>query len=119
MSFHRVVLDACQSIISGFEWQALMTTGSDELTTFDAVVDALGGMTALARLTGRSRTAVSNWRCQRHCFPARTYFVITTELERRGFSADRSLWQFESPEARAKGRRRHVRRKINAPRTQE
>jgi hypothetical protein len=82
-----------------------MTNRSDELTTFDAVVDVLGGMSALATLTGRSRTAVSNWRCQQGCFPARTYFVITSELQRRGFSAHRSLWRFEDePKTR---RRRH------------
>jgi hypothetical protein len=68
------------------------------LTTFDGVVGAIGGMSALARLTGRRLTAVSNWRHKRGLFPAETYFVITAELARRGFSVERNLWGFEEAE---------------------
>jgi hypothetical protein len=67
-----------------------------KLTTFDQVTDALGGMTALARLTGRKLTAVSNWRCQNGGrFPTRTYFVIEQALNARGLSAECRLFAFE------------------------
>lgn len=68
-----------------------------KLTTFDEVADALGGLTALARLTGRKLTAVSNWRCQSGRFPARTYLVIEGALNARGLSAECSLFGLEQP----------------------
>jgi hypothetical protein len=67
-----------------------------KLTTFDEVAAALGGMSALARLTGRKLTAVSNWRCQNGGrFPTRTYFVIEQALNARGLSAECRLFAFE------------------------
>ena len=71
-----------------------------KLTTFDEVADALGGMTALARLTGRKLTAVSNWRCQSGRFPTRTYWVIEKALNVRGLSAELDLFGFEPKRAK-------------------
>jgi hypothetical protein len=71
-----------------------------KLTTFDEVIDAIGGLTAVARLTNRSLTAASNWRCQLGRFPARTYFVIEATLNKRGLSAAPDLFGFERPPPR-------------------
>lgn len=68
-----------------------------KLTTFDQVADALGGLTALARLTERKLTAVSNWRCQHRRFPTRVYLVIEAALNKRGMSAEPSLFGLEQP----------------------
>ena len=74
----------------------------EKLTTFDEVADALGGLTALARLTGRKLTAVSNWRCQTGRFPSRIYPVIEGALNEQGLSAEYSLFGFELPKRRKK-----------------
>jgi hypothetical protein len=71
-----------------------------KLTTFDEVADALGGLTALAHLTGRRLTAVSNWRCQRGRFPARMYLVVEAALNKRGLTAAPDLFGFEQPPIR-------------------
>lgn len=81
-----------------------------KLTTFDEVADALGGLTALAHLTGRRLTAVSNWRCQRGRFPARMYLVIAAALDKRGLSAAPDLFGFEQPPVRRTDEPRRAKR---------
>ena len=61
------------------------------LTTTGAVVDALGGNSAVVRLTGSSPTAVSNWR-QFNSFPSKTYLVLNDALREIGKEAPASLW---------------------------
>jgi hypothetical protein len=73
-----------------------MTTSSlKPLWTFNAVVDALGGTGAVARLTGqRSSAAVSQWRRYRERFPSKYYFCMKAALADRGYFAPISLWGF-------------------------
>ena len=54
---------------------------SDALNTAEAVVDILGGTRAVAKLTGRSDPAVSNWR-KANSFPANTYLTLKFVLGR-------------------------------------
>lgn len=64
------------------------------ITSFDSIILALGGVSAVARLTRRSPATVCNWR-PRSLFPPRLYFVMQHELERRGYEAPRKLWGFQ------------------------
>jgi hypothetical protein len=64
------------------------------LFDFDSVVRALGGPTAVGRLTGNLGQAVCNWRSQRGLFPAKHYFVMREALAEKGFYAPISLFGF-------------------------
>lgn len=64
------------------------------LTTFVKVVDALGGFSAVAKLTGQKHpTAVRVWQ-QRKKFPTKYYFVMKNELDALGAEAPLDLWGF-------------------------
>jgi hypothetical protein len=63
-----------------------------ELSTVDSVIEALGGNGAVARLTGRTHQAVSNWRRRGH-FPSETFCVLRDELNRRDVPTALSLWR--------------------------
>lgn len=64
------------------------------------VVTVLGGVKAVAALTGRKYTAAHNW-LSFATFPADTYEVMTKALARKGHRASPSLWRQVSPESRA------------------
>jgi len=64
------------------------------LSTIDKVIDALGGVDAVARMTRRGATAVHNWRADRQ-FPASLYLKMIKRLHRRGYTAPSALWRFE------------------------
>jgi hypothetical protein len=69
-----------------------------ELRTVKAVVDALGGNTAVITLTGGSYlSAVSNWK-KRGTFPASTHYVLTKALEKHSLQAPASLWGMREAE---------------------
>lgn len=69
------------------------------LTTTSEVVDALGGTRAVAALTGRTGTAVSNWKARRR-FPPETYVLLSHELLNLGLQAPARLWKMEAPHVR-------------------
>jgi hypothetical protein len=61
------------------------------LNSTSDVIDALGGIEAVARLTRRGETAPFNWRRNR-LFPANTYLAMTSALTARGLFAPAWLW---------------------------
>lgn len=63
-----------------------------QLTSTQAVIDALGGVKAVAELTGRDYDAAWNWKKFPH-FPPDTYLVLTGALESNGHTAPPSLWR--------------------------
>jgi hypothetical protein len=63
----------------------------DQLSTTIAVIEALGGTSAVAALTGRTYPAAFNWRSA-ETFPSNTYVKMTNALEDKGMSAPPSLW---------------------------
>lgn len=65
------------------------------LTTTAEVMDALGGIRAVAALTGRKYTAAANWR-RFPTFPSNTYVIMTDALRQVGYQAPHSLWGMES-----------------------
>ena len=67
------------------------------LTDADAVLDALGGNVAVAKLTGSNPKAVWNWRSAKS-FPANTYVAITSALAGVGKSAPPELWDMRAPQ---------------------
>lgn len=69
-----------------------------ELQTADQVIDALGGTSATARLTGRKAQHVSNWRAEGR-LPPDTYLIVLKELKRKRKSAPPTLFSIQAPEA--------------------
>jgi hypothetical protein len=64
------------------------------LTTFDEVIDELGGLGEVAHLTGRSKSSVCNWRRKTGRFPTVLFFIMRRALKMRGATAPPALWGF-------------------------
>lgn len=64
----------------------------EELTTTAAVIDRLGGIGAVAELTGRKYNAAWNWTTFK-TFPPDTYVAMTEALNAKGCVAPASLWR--------------------------
>lgn len=64
----------------------------NQLASARDVVDALGGVGAVAELTRTTYRAAHNWK-QRGSFPAKTHVVMVEALRARGLSAAASLWR--------------------------
>ena len=64
----------------------------EPLQTTSEVIQALGGTAEVAKLTGRSMQAVSNWR-SRGFFTASVYMAITDALARDNKCANPALWR--------------------------
>ncbi len=62
------------------------------LTNTEQVIEFLGGLDAVAKLTGRNKDAAWNW-FRKPNFPADTYRIMTHALAQRGESAPHSLWR--------------------------
>lgn len=62
------------------------------LRTTKEVVDALGGLSAVCKLTGANTKQAWNWVGRAETFPANTYVVLTTALRRRRAKAPPHLW---------------------------
>jgi hypothetical protein len=62
-----------------------------ELQTASAVIDALGGTGAVAKVLETSPAAVSNWRAANR-FPARSYLTLMEALKRKDYTAPDLLW---------------------------
>jgi hypothetical protein len=62
-----------------------------QLSSSKDVVDALGGIAAVAAMTGRGYSAIAMWRMS-GVMPANTYVLLKKELRSRGLSAPDSLW---------------------------
>ena len=70
------------------------------ISTVDGMIEALGGNTAVAALTGRGSSAVSNWR-KRGRVPAELSRVVERALAERGEQVAPSLFGMaETAEAR-------------------
>lgn len=68
------------------------------LETTDAVIRALGGLTATGQIVGnRKPQVVYLWR-KRNKFPADTYLILNAALEQKGHTAPLTLWGMQSPE---------------------
>lgn len=67
------------------------------LTTFDEVMDALGGNGPVGDLVGAKASTVSMWR-KAQSFPANTYLAMTEAMKARGVSAPASLWGMKMPD---------------------
>jgi len=69
----------------------------ETLLSTSAVLDELGGNSAVAELTGSTPKAVWNWRVA-ETFPSNTYVALTTALQAKGKNAPPSLWGMKSTE---------------------
>ncbi len=67
--------------------------------TVDAVIDALGGTSAVAQLTLVRSSAVSNWR-RRGRIPSEKFMTLADALKRADLAANPVLFGFELAEAR-------------------
>jgi hypothetical protein len=62
------------------------------LTTVHEVVDELGGLSAVCRLTGANIKQGWNWIGRSETFPASYYVCMQRALQRRGATAPARLW---------------------------
>lgn len=63
------------------------------LQTTAEVIDTLGGIAEVAKLTARNYDAVEKWRNARDVFPPSTFLIMTKALARHGATAPMSLWR--------------------------
>lgn len=90
------------------------------LNTPSKVILALGGISAVAKITNRGYHAAANWGTWTNAFPPDTYVAMTTELGNRGFIAPAALWKMVPARKRSNGiahngaARPRKRRKIRA-----
>jgi hypothetical protein len=68
---------------------------TNTLRTPQEVIDLLGGTAAVAKMTGRSAQAVSNWRSRG--LPSEMFLVMSKALEAKNINADPSLWNIAAP----------------------
>ena len=64
---------------------------TNELHTATEVIDALGGLNAVASMFNVGYTAAHNWKASGQ-FPARKYAAMAAALRERGHTAPASLW---------------------------
>mgnify|MGYP001614088726 CR=1 FL=1 len=62
-----------------------------KLTSTSDVIDALGGIGAVAQMTGRKYGAAAQWP-HFTSFPSNTYLVLTEALKAKGLTAPAALW---------------------------
>ena len=72
-----------------------------KLRTLPDVINALGGIQAVAELTGQTYSNAANWNSWRPTFPPSTYVVMMNALIKRGFTAPYSLWRMIPPHGRS------------------
>jgi hypothetical protein len=72
----------------------MLSNGHRQLKTFDDVVDALGGKSAVGRMLDQNSAAVCNWKRRRQRFPTKFYLIMKDELDARGADAPPDLWGF-------------------------
>ena len=70
---------------------AMSRRDAPSLQSTSEVIDALGGLTAVAALTGAAYKLVSGWRNARR-FPSRYFLVMTWALKKKRLVAPPSLW---------------------------
>jgi len=70
------------------------------LRTTSEIIDALGGIEAMAELTGTSENGVYNWRAGKQ-FPADTYRLLNDELKEIGHDAPDHLWPMRTAPKKA------------------
>jgi hypothetical protein len=67
-----------------------------ELASTSEIIDKLGGISAVAVLTGSKYNAVANW-VNAAKFPSNTYVAMTDALRAKGLHAPASLWGMKEP----------------------
>ena len=66
-----------------------------QLRSVHTIIEALGGLDAVKKLTGANSKQVWNWQQRFEQFPAKYYRCMNVALERRGFVAPARLWAQE------------------------
>jgi len=91
--FHQSLLALASPKI--LDYAARMSLESvSELTSSDAVFDALGGVPGVMEVTGARYKTVHMWKAAKS-FPSATYVLMTDELSRRGYRASPDLWDMK------------------------
>ena len=78
---------------------ARRSSDSNELTTKEAVMAALGGIRGVSLLTGAEYGAVENWKRLRN-FPKGYFLLMTFALHKKGLSAPPEFWGQVTPAER-------------------
>ncbi len=70
--------------------------GMEHLETARAVIDWLGGTTAVSRLTARKPQHVTNWKASGR-LPSDTFLIMRLALKNAGATAPTALWGIVEP----------------------
>lgn len=71
---------------------------TEQINTVDEVIERLGGRGEVARLTGVTTQAVTNWRTREpYTMPPETFLVLTKALNEKNLYAPPSLWRMREP----------------------
>lgn len=65
------------------------------LRTVDQVVDALGGLSEVCKITDANLKQAWHWHGRAGQFPANTYVALQRALRRRGYEAPARLWNMK------------------------
>jgi hypothetical protein len=57
------------------------------------VIEALGGIDVVMKMTGATKNGVWNWECYFDAFPARFYKLMTDKLAQKDLTAGPHLWR--------------------------
>lgn len=73
------------------------------LDNVDAVIDAVGGTAAAARLTSKKLQHISNWRSEGRIAHS-TFLLFKDELRKRRLKAPPALWGITQPKKKRKAK---------------
>ena len=62
------------------------------LKTAREVVELLGGVDAVCKMTGATRKSAYHWTGQTGTFPARAHDIMLKALNKKGYTAPAALW---------------------------
>lgn len=95
-----------------------MHAGMIEITTIDALIDALGGDTAVANWLGISQPAVANWKV-RGQIASGWHLRILARLKQEGRRVDPALFGLSREEAEGLFERPFVRRRKKSAKAEQ
>jgi Meiotically up-regulated gene 113 len=101
------VLETIHLVVSGqFLWPervdrqpAPVIELDPRLLAMNEVIDALGGLKAVADLTGKNYRAVCMWKSSLKKFPSKTFVRMRDALRQKGIEPDPRLWGMIMPRA--------------------
>lgn len=71
-------------------------------SSFELIIEALGGVSKTARAIDRSPSQICQWRQRYGQFPSEVYFIVRRALKRQGLNCPRGAFRFDDVRKRSK-----------------